>query len=52
MKPQWTTWILVAATLLWLLLSGRLDLLLIVVPVAAVISYVSGRSGKVGRNRI
>lgn len=52
MKSQWTIWVVVAATVLWLLLSDRLGLLLIVLPVAAVISYVSARPGKVSRNRI
>lgn len=52
MKSRWTTWGAVAAAVLWLLLTGRLDLLLIVLPVAAVISYVSARPGKVSRNRI
>jgi hypothetical protein len=52
MKSHWTTWILVAATVLWLLLSGRLGLLMVVVPVSMVIGYVLRRPAGVGRNRI
>jgi len=43
---------LVVATAAWLLMSHRLDLLLIVVPVSLVISYLSGKAGRVSRNRI
>jgi hypothetical protein len=52
MKSQWTTWVVIAATLLWLVLSGRLDLLMIVVPVSVVIGYVLRRPARVSRNRI
>jgi hypothetical protein len=52
MKAQWTTWILVAATVLWLLFSGRLGLLMVVVPVSVIIGYVLRRPARVSRNRI
>lgn len=43
---------LVAATVAWLLMSGRLELLLVVVPVSLVISYLLRKAERVSRNRI
>ena len=52
MKSQWTIWSLVAATVLWLLLFGRLDLLMVVLPASVIIGYVLRRPDRVSRNRI
>ena len=41
MSSQWIMWILIIATVAWLLLLRRLDLLLVVAPVAAVLSYAT-----------
>jgi len=49
MRFEWTTWFLLAATLGWLLLWGRLDLLVVVVPVSAVLSYLSARNKRQNR---
>ena len=52
MSSQWTTWILIVATVAWLLLLRRLDLLLVAVPVAAVLSYATARMRKQRQNRM
>jgi hypothetical protein len=52
MKSQWTMWAVVAATGLWLLLSGKLGLLMVVAPVSVIIGYVLRRPARVSRNRI
>ena len=39
MKSNWTVWPLVAASLLLLMLLGRVDLLVIVAPLAVLIGY-------------
>lgn len=52
MTSQWTVWAMVGATVLWLLLSGRLGLLMVVVPVSVIIGYVLRRPARVSRNRI
>jgi hypothetical protein len=49
MRFAWTTWFLLAATLGWLLLLRRLDLLLVVVPIAAVLSYLGARHKRQNR---
>jgi hypothetical protein len=49
MSLQWTTWFLLAATLGWLLFLRRLDLLLVVVPVSAVLGYLSARNRRQNR---
>ena len=52
MSSHWTTWILIVATVIWLLLLRRLDLLLLVAPVAAVLSYATLRRRKSRQNRM
>lgn len=52
MSSQWTTWILIVATVAWLLLLRRLDLLLVVAPAAAVLSYATARLRKSRQNRM
>jgi len=52
MTSQWTTWILIIATVAWLLLLRRLDLLVIVAPAAAVLSYATARIRKKRQNRM
>src|SRR5258708_33548445 len=52
MTSTWTTWLFVAATLAWLVCFGRLDLLLVVTPVSAFLSYAASRARKTGQNRI
>ena len=49
---QWTTGFLIAATFGWLLLSQRLDLLLLVVPVSALLGYATARARKRRQNRM
>ncbi len=45
-------WLLVATAVAMLLIARRLDLLLIVAPAAGLISYWSGRAGKMGERKI
>jgi hypothetical protein len=52
MSSQWATWILIMATIAWLLLLRRLDLLLVVAPAAAVLSYATARIRKKRQNRM
>lgn len=52
MSSQWTTWVLILATVGWLLLSKRLDLLLVVIPVSVVLSYLSARARRKRQNRM
>jgi hypothetical protein len=52
MNSQWTTWILIVATVAWLLLLRWLDLLLVVAPAAAVLSYATARLRKSRQNRM
>lgn len=52
MNSPWTTWLLVAATLTWLLFFGRLDLLLVVTPLAVFLSYVTARARTTAQNRM
>ncbi|HET8824131.1 MAG TPA: hypothetical protein VFM77_03305 [Terriglobales bacterium] len=52
MTSHWTTWILIGATIAWLLLLRRLDLLLVVAPAAAVLSYATARMRKSRQNRM
>ena len=52
MSSQWTMWILIAATVGWLFFLRRLDLLLVVVPAAAVLGYATARMRKKRQNRM
>lgn len=52
MSSQWAMWILIAATVGWLFFLRRLDLLLVVVPVSAVLSYATARMRKKRQNRM
>ena len=52
MRWQWTTGFLIAVTFGWLLLSKRLDLLLLVVPVSALLGYATTRARKRRQNRM
>ncbi len=52
MSSQWTTWVLIVATVAWLLLLRRVDLLLLAVPAAAVLGYVTARAHKRRKNRM
>lgn len=52
MRSQWTTGFLIAATVGWLLLSKRLDLLLVVVPLSVVLGYLTARSRNRRQNRM
>ena len=52
MTSPWTTWLLIAATVAWLLLCRRLDLLLVVTPASAVLSYATARIRKQRKNRM
>lgn len=52
MNLHWTGWLLVVGAFALLLLSDRLGLLLIVVPVAIIISCVVSRFARAGQNRI
>ncbi len=52
MSSQSTMWILIATTVGWLVLLRRLDLLLVVAPAAAVLSYATARLRKKRQNRM
>ena len=52
MRSQWTTGFLIAATIGWLLLTRRLDLLLVVLPVSAVLGYATARARNRRQNRM
>ena len=52
MRSQWTTGFLIAATIGWLLLTRRLDLLLVVLPVSAVLGYATARAQNRRQNRM
>ena len=52
MRATWTTWLWIPPTLLWLLATGRLDLLLIVAPVSLILASIVERRRLFGRNRI
>ena len=51
-RSQLVTSMLVAATVVWLFVARRLDLLLVVLPISLIVSYIAERLGRVSRNRI
>ena len=51
MNPNWTTWPLIAASVLLLLLLGRVDLLVIVAPLAVVVGYAASARNKAPLSR-
>jgi hypothetical protein len=51
-KSHWMTLFSVVAALLFLLLSRRLDLLLIVVPLSALVGWLTRRDSVSGQRRI
>ena len=52
MKSYWITLVSVIAAILFLLLSARLDLLLVIVPVSALIGSLAALEGVFGQRRI
>ena len=52
MSSQWTTWVLIVATVVWLLLVRRVDLLLLAAPAAALLGYATTRAHKRRKHRM
>jgi len=52
MKSQWMTWITIFASILFLMLAGRMDLLIVVLPISLLISWLIAREAVSGQRRI
>lgn len=52
MKSQWMPWITIFISILFLMLSGRLDLLLVALPLSLLISWLVAREAVSGQRKI